>query len=191
MTPSNASNWAAMGCAMRAGQPSPRQASRRPPCHHRLPGMRKMISRPTKHPSGDEPILRSEIHTVEEAMTADVVTIAPDETVAAAARMMSDGGVSGLPVIDPNGRLMGLITETDLFDLARVPTLVVWGTMPLATLAAGDRPMMLAMSSASAPTPPSARQLGSWRQNTSTGWLLRSRFRAEGNHLEKRCDSCA
>ena len=61
------------------------------------------------------------MHTVEEAMTADVVTIAPDETVAAAARMMSDGGVSGLPVIDPNGRVMGLITETDLFDLARVP----------------------------------------------------------------------
>ncbi len=65
--------------------------------------------------------------TVDSAMTTSVVTIAPDETVTAAARMMSDHRVSGLPVVDPDGRVIGIITETDLLHRARVPDPGPWG----------------------------------------------------------------
>ena len=59
--------------------------------------------------------------TVDSAMTTSVVTIAPFETVAAAARMMSDRGVSGLPMVDPDGRVIGIITEANLLHRTRVP----------------------------------------------------------------------
>jgi len=47
-------------------------------------------------------------------MTGTAVTIAPDATVADAARMMAEKGVSGLPVVDLSGELVGIVTEGDL-----------------------------------------------------------------------------
>lgn len=47
------------------------------------------------------------MHTVEEAMTPDVVTVGPDAPVTVAARIMRDAGVSGLPVVDRDGRCGG------------------------------------------------------------------------------------
>ena len=47
-------------------------------------------------------------------MTGTAVTIAPDATVADAARMMVEKGVSGLPVVDLSGQLVGIVTEGDL-----------------------------------------------------------------------------
>lgn len=47
-------------------------------------------------------------------MTRNVVTVSPDHSVWHAARIMLTGGVSGLPVVDDTGRLLGLITEGDL-----------------------------------------------------------------------------
>ena len=53
-------------------------------------------------------------------MTAAVRTARPDDRVEIAARTMLDHGVSGLPVVD-GGRVVGLITESDLFEaFARV-----------------------------------------------------------------------
>jgi CBS domain-containing protein len=51
---------------------------------------------------------------VEDFMTRRVVTVAPDTPILAAARLMLDNHVSGLPVVDPSGRVVGVITETDL-----------------------------------------------------------------------------
>ncbi len=50
---------------------------------------------------------------VSDVMTVDVVTVAPDTGLKAAARKMVEHGVSGLPVIDGTGRLVGIITEAD------------------------------------------------------------------------------
>lgn len=49
-----------------------------------------------------------------DVMTADPIAMAPDATVAEAARLMADKDVSGLPVVDSSGQLVGIITEGDL-----------------------------------------------------------------------------
>lgn len=51
---------------------------------------------------------------VADFMTHRVITVAADATVATAARLMLDNRVSGLPVIDGAGRVVGMVTEHDL-----------------------------------------------------------------------------
>jgi CBS domain-containing protein len=46
-------------------------------------------------------------------MTTDVVTVGPETGLKAAARVMVEKGVSGLPVVDDTGVLIGIITEAD------------------------------------------------------------------------------
>lgn len=48
-----------------------------------------------------------------DVMTGAAVTIAPDATVADAARMMVEKGVSGLPVVDLSGQLVGIVFRDD------------------------------------------------------------------------------
>jgi len=45
-----------------------------------------------------------------------VITIGPNNYIETAARLMRENKVSGLPVVDDNGILVGIITETDVFD---------------------------------------------------------------------------
>lgn len=47
-------------------------------------------------------------------MTREVITVAPGTPVPTIARLMRDHGVSGLPVVDEEGVLLGLVTEKDL-----------------------------------------------------------------------------
>lgn len=51
---------------------------------------------------------------VQDVMTTVVVKLSPDNSVRQAAQIMLDNHVSGLPVVDDDGRLVGLITEGDL-----------------------------------------------------------------------------
>lgn len=51
---------------------------------------------------------------VEEIMTKQVVTVSPDAPLEEAARIMADGKIGGLPVVDGD-HLVGIITETDVF----------------------------------------------------------------------------
>ncbi|HXQ42233.1 MAG TPA: CBS domain-containing protein [Candidatus Udaeobacter sp.] len=51
---------------------------------------------------------------VSDVMTHRVVTVGPSATVADAARLMLDHRVSGLPVVDGRGGLLGIVTEGDL-----------------------------------------------------------------------------
>ena len=55
-------------------------------------------------------------------MVRDVVTIGPDESVARAARLMTDNDVSALPVINADGRLIGIISEADLLRRQEIDT---------------------------------------------------------------------
>ena len=49
----------------------------------------------------------------QDVMTRDVITIDPDSTVLQAARLMLQHHVSGLPVVDGNGNLVGVLSEGD------------------------------------------------------------------------------
>lgn len=51
---------------------------------------------------------------VEEIMTRDVITVSPNASIHAAARLMVDHGVSGLPVVDDSGNVVGILSEGDL-----------------------------------------------------------------------------
>jgi CBS domain-containing protein len=51
---------------------------------------------------------------VQEIMTRDVATVRPDTTVDEIARTMVRRGISGLPVVTPAGRIVGMVTELDL-----------------------------------------------------------------------------
>jgi acetoin utilization protein AcuB len=51
---------------------------------------------------------------VADIMQKDVVTVAPATPIQDAARLMLDHRIGGLPVVD-GGKLVGVITETDIF----------------------------------------------------------------------------
>jgi CBS-domain-containing membrane protein len=51
---------------------------------------------------------------VEDVMTGDVITVDPGASIHAAARLMLDHGVGGLPVVDQTGALVGILTDGDL-----------------------------------------------------------------------------
>lgn len=54
---------------------------------------------------------------IQEIMTLDPVTISQDSTIGEAARLMLDYKISGLPVVDGQGKLVGIITESDIFRI--------------------------------------------------------------------------
>ena len=64
---------------------------------------------PEKMTPGDEnePLVR-------DIMRTDVVTIAPEATVHELVTLMGERDVSGMPVIDDSGHLVGIVTEGDL-----------------------------------------------------------------------------
>jgi len=53
---------------------------------------------------------------VAEIMRTDLRTVPPDATVADAVEIMSEFHVSGLPVVDLHGRLIGVVSTTDVLD---------------------------------------------------------------------------
>ncbi len=52
--------------------------------------------------------------TAKAVMTRTVATVTPDTTIREAAKIMSASRVSGLPVVDAAGRVVGIVTEKDL-----------------------------------------------------------------------------
>jgi acetoin utilization protein AcuB len=52
---------------------------------------------------------------IREMMTEEVITTTPDVPVEDVAQVMADNKVGGLPVVDEQGRVIGMITETDIF----------------------------------------------------------------------------
>ena len=52
---------------------------------------------------------------VAEIMTKPVRTAGPDEDVRAVAQMMLEHKIGGVPVVDDDGRLIGIVTESDIF----------------------------------------------------------------------------
>jgi CBS domain-containing protein len=63
---------------------------------------------------GREPDRKTLARTAGEAMTSPALTIGADRRVDKAAAVMLDRGVNRLPVLDPEGRLAGIVTRADL-----------------------------------------------------------------------------
>ncbi len=55
-------------------------------------------------------------------MTRDVITVGPRASVVDAATIMLRGGVSGLPVVDEQNRLVGVISEGDFLRRSEIGT---------------------------------------------------------------------
>ena len=52
---------------------------------------------------------------VKDIMTRDVITVPPDFTVEETAQVLQKNRISGAPVVDADGQIVGTITQTDLF----------------------------------------------------------------------------
>lgn len=57
-----------------------------------------------------------------DVMTTDVISVDPDTTVQALATLLAERGISGAPVVDSSGRLIGIISEGDLLHRAEIGT---------------------------------------------------------------------
>lgn len=55
--------------------------------------------------------------TVEKVMTRNVMTVTPAAPIIDAAELMLEHKISGLPVVDDKGALIGIITESDIFRM--------------------------------------------------------------------------
>ena len=64
---------------------------------------------------------RAAATTARDLMSIAVVSIAPDATVAEAARRMHTAGVKRLPVLDEGGRLVGIVSRADLLKVFNRP----------------------------------------------------------------------
>src|SRR5579884_2243550 len=65
---------------------------------------------------------RSSTMKAADVMTRPVLTVTPDGTIAEAARLMLERHVSGLPVLDGDGKIVGMLTEGDLLRRAETGT---------------------------------------------------------------------
>ncbi|MBL8923650.1 MAG: CBS domain-containing protein [Myxococcaceae bacterium] len=57
---------------------------------------------------------------VRDVMSTQVVTVRDDTSASAAARQMRELKIGSLPVVDADGRLAGIITETDFLEVAEL-----------------------------------------------------------------------
>jgi acetoin utilization protein AcuB len=55
--------------------------------------------------------------TVDKVMTRKVLTLHPEDSISKAAQLMLENKVSGLPVVDGDNHLIGMITESDIFRM--------------------------------------------------------------------------
>ena len=72
--------------------------------------------------------------TVREVMTPDPITVRADEAIQVAAALLEENEISGLPVVDSGGALIGVLAESDLVRARATPYL--WKNWQ--TLAVGD-----------------------------------------------------
>jgi CBS domain-containing protein len=65
---------------------------------------------------------RNSAMNAKDVMTPSVLSVAPDASVSAAAHLMLQNKISGLPVIDGSGTLVGIVTEGDFLRRSEIGT---------------------------------------------------------------------
>ena len=66
------------------------------------------------------------MQTARDIMTSDVITVTPETEIVQAARLLLDNKINGLPVVEGQGRLVGIVCQSDLIvqqKRVRVPSL--------------------------------------------------------------------
>jgi CBS domain-containing protein len=69
---------------------------------------------PIKH--YEERLRRAFAATVSDMMTPDPVTVAPDDSIEHAARLIAERKHNRLPVVDGDGKLVGVVTRVDVLE---------------------------------------------------------------------------
>lgn len=62
-----------------------------------------------------------------EIMTTKIITVTPETAVSELAHILATANIGGAPVVDEEGRLLGVVTESDLIDQTKkvhIPTVV-------------------------------------------------------------------
>ena len=57
-----------------------------------------------------------------DVMTTEVISLGPDTSVQALAALLSERGISGVPVVDADYRVVGIVSEGDLLHRAEIGT---------------------------------------------------------------------
>ncbi len=83
-------------------------------CKERGPSERRSVLERLRRPRRIEEQLKLEARTAAEAMTTPAKTTVPWRSVAGAAGQMLDEGINRLPVVDREGKLVGIVTRADL-----------------------------------------------------------------------------
>ncbi|WP_158801532.1 CBS domain-containing protein [Acidisoma sp. L85] len=70
----------------------------------------------------DLPLFKGLTMNAVDIMTPEPLTVRADDTLYKAVQLMIGHRVSGLPVVDPDGRVIGMLTEGDLLERAEIGT---------------------------------------------------------------------
>lgn len=65
--------------------------------------------------------------TAKDIMTKEVLTVTTDVTIEGLARILTKHDISGAPVVDEEGKLIGIVTESDLIKMEQrlhIPTVI-------------------------------------------------------------------
>ena len=74
----------------------------------------------------------------DEIMTRDVITVSPDMEISEAAKILLDNHINGVPVVDSQGNLLGILCQSDLIAQQKklpIPSLFTFldGLFPLSS----------------------------------------------------------
>jgi len=62
------------------------------------------------------------MQTVQDIMTRDVITVTPDTDITQATKILLENRINGLPVVDKNKRLVGIVCQSDMIaQQQRIP----------------------------------------------------------------------
>ncbi|MGZ8402334.1 MAG: CBS domain-containing protein [Rhodoplanes sp.] len=85
-------------------------------------------------------------------MATEVVTVTPESTVQEVAEILLKNRISGAPVVDPRGRVVGIVSEGDLLRRAEAaPDTSAHGGLNSRWAARGSPPNMCANTAARSP----------------------------------------
>jgi CBS domain-containing protein len=61
------------------------------------------------------------MHEIEEIMSTDVVSVTPDTPVSKVIELLVENDITGIPVVDSDDRLVGIVTEKDVMGVLSGP----------------------------------------------------------------------